>query len=424
MKKSALLLLMVLTADAMPAEEPVKFADPNIKAVVEIMLKVSDPVPTQMRDLYVIQCRSKNVKDLAGIEYAVNLTELDLIENQVSDISLLADLVDLRHLGLDRNRVGDLSALSGLTNLKRLTVRNNQVSDIRALAGLTNLEYLDLRNNQISDISALAGLTKLRYLNLNYNEIGDISALSRLTELGALFLDCYYISDIWALSQLKKLRTLHLNYNEISDIRPLSKLTGLEYLELGDNPLNKAAYETYLPLIRTNNPRIQLRYNLPRKDDALRPLVTSERPLPTVAPMAAEVVRARATSKAKIVKRNTSHDSMASSDGSIRFCRYVDSVDCRQTVDVCEVVMGGGQTGKRVLEYGWFDSDTYHGLTLEKPIPSGGGFILLLDEQGHLLKALPDNKENIEAVNRAIGETRTNNAFKLTPRNDAAQGCR
>lgn len=424
MKKSAFLLLIVLAADAAPAEEPVKFGDPNIKAVVEIMLQVSDPAPTQMRDLYVIQCRSKNVKDLAGIEYAVNLTELDLIENDVSDLSVLADLADLRHLELDRNRVSDLSALSGLRNLHRLTVRNNQVSDIRALAGLTNLKYLDLRNNQINDITALAGLTGLQYLNLNYNDISDISALSKLTNLSELFLDCYYISDISALSELKNLRRLHLNYNEISDIGPLSKLTGLQYLQLGDNPLSQAAYETHLQLIRTNNPRIKLRYNLPRKDDALRPLVTSERPLGAAALMATEVVRAKAISKAKIIDRRTSHATMSNRDGSIEFCRYVDSVKCRQTIDVHEVVIGGGQTGERLLEYGWFDSDTYHGLTLEKPIPCGGDFILMLDERGHLLKALPDNKENIEAVNRAVGETRTNSASKGAPRNDAAQGCR
>jgi internalin A len=48
-----------------------------------------------------------------------------------------------------------------LSSLTELDLDNNQISDIKPLESLTNLTQLDLDNNQISDIKPLESLTNL-----------------------------------------------------------------------------------------------------------------------------------------------------------------------------------------------------------------------------------------------------------------------
>ena len=75
-----------------------------------------------------------------------------------------------------------------LSSLTELQLYNNQISDIKPLASLTNLTWLSLYNNQISDIKPLASLTNLTWLSLDSNEISDIKPLASLTNLKELYL--------------------------------------------------------------------------------------------------------------------------------------------------------------------------------------------------------------------------------------------
>ena len=87
--------LIVVTAGQTAHAAPVNFADANLKACVEAALNVSNPTPTDMLALTELQvCRNKGITDLTGIEYASNLTDLDLKRNQISDISALSVLTN------------------------------------------------------------------------------------------------------------------------------------------------------------------------------------------------------------------------------------------------------------------------------------------------------------------------------------------
>ena len=76
------------------------------------------------------------IKNLTGIEFATNLRELHLSDNDISDVSPLARLTNLTHLSLEYNRISDISPLAGLTNLIRLDLDDNQISDFSPIAGL------------------------------------------------------------------------------------------------------------------------------------------------------------------------------------------------------------------------------------------------------------------------------------------------
>ena len=140
--------------------------------------KPKDPIYTfSLEVVTTLEASGRNISDLTGLEYCLNLEAIYLTDNLISDISALANLTNLEILVLGNNNISDISALAGLTSLEIFILDGNNISDISALAGLTNSKELWLRGNGISDISALAGLSNLQWLFLGNNNISDISAL-------------------------------------------------------------------------------------------------------------------------------------------------------------------------------------------------------------------------------------------------------
>ncbi len=189
--------------------------------------------------------------DLTGLEFAVNLKELDLSHNLILDMSPLVRLNHLTSLRLGAIGIGkldaswnpeapgtsDVSPLAGFQNLETLYLGYNQISDLSPLTALQNLKVLHLNVNQISNVAPLAGLTNLKTLHLGHNEISDLSPLANLTNLTQLTLGNNKISDVSPLALLTNLETLGLRNNEIPDISPLTGLRNLTKLTLGDNQI-------------------------------------------------------------------------------------------------------------------------------------------------------------------------------------------
>ena len=200
---------------------------------------------------------SEKISDLTGLEHAEQLTELDLAENEIVNLSPLIGLTQLTELDLSDNQVVDISSLSGLTQLTTLSLFNNEVVDIRTLSNLTQLTTLHLGFNDIVEISPLAGLTQLTQLildNHNHN-IVDISPLSDLTELTFLSLNWNEVVDISPLSGLTELTFLGLLENEIEDVSAFEGLINLEKLYLEGNPISDF---TPLRRLKAKNPDVDI----------------------------------------------------------------------------------------------------------------------------------------------------------------------
>ncbi len=93
----------------------------------------------------------------------LGLTDLDLSDSDVSDLTGLKYATNLEELNLEGTPVSDVSPLSTLTTLKELDLSDTPVEDISSLSTLTNLEELDISGTtQVSDIpEELSGLTSL-----------------------------------------------------------------------------------------------------------------------------------------------------------------------------------------------------------------------------------------------------------------------
>ncbi len=227
--------------EAAAATDLVEFNDDNLEQALADKLGVEKGEITvgDMETLTRVILTGEGISDLTGLEYATNLEELYLDENQIEsdDLEPLSGLTNLTELGLDFNQIDNVEPLSGLTNLTSLTLGDNLIDNVEALSGLTNLTTLSLAYNQLEadDLEVLSGLTNLTFLNLKTNQIDNIEALSGLTNLTSLHLDSNLIDNIEPLSGLTNLTSLTLENNLIDNVEPLSGLTNLTYLDLYGN---------------------------------------------------------------------------------------------------------------------------------------------------------------------------------------------
>ncbi len=178
------------------------------------------------------------IENIKGIEYFVNLSDLNLGNNNITNIESLSDMDNLRVLYLNDNHITDIEPLSKLVNLYELSLGGNSISDITVLSNLPNLKYLILSRNPISDVGSLSNLNNLELLRISEAELSDLSALENLTKLNELWLNNNKIKDIDALSGLINLTDLDLAGNEICNLGGLSELVNLSLLDLESNNIS------------------------------------------------------------------------------------------------------------------------------------------------------------------------------------------
>ena len=167
----------------------VDIPDLNLRtAIAEALHKVPGDAITraEMETLGELEAQGREITDLSGIAFAINLRELNVFNNTLSDISPVASLRNLGTLFIGGNTISDISPLAGLRNLGTLFIGGNTVSDISPLSNLTNLSTLVLQHNTISDISPLANLTNLWSLDLRHNTLSDTQTLERLMAQGTV----------------------------------------------------------------------------------------------------------------------------------------------------------------------------------------------------------------------------------------------
>ncbi len=230
----------------------VRFPDGALEGLVReaIGKPAGDISASDLRGLASLSGVFKGISDIGGLEYCVNLAELDLYGNHLGDVSSLAALTNLTYLDLSGNEVVDLSPLAALANLEKLYLDVNQVVDLAPLAGLKSLTDLGVEIDQVVDLSPLAGLTNLENLFLGYNQVVDVSPLSTLTNLTRLSLSSNQIVDVAPLAGLTNLRYLFLDDNQIADMCPLVDNPGLgagDYIQLEGNPLGGASCTVCIP---------------------------------------------------------------------------------------------------------------------------------------------------------------------------------
>ena len=221
-------LVLHNTIFAQNPQQVVEILDMNLQRAIRQAVPLANNQPItrgHLRSLTHLKADRKGIKDITGLEYAINLRVLDLAHN---------------------SGIKSIKPLTSLTKLTQLDAGGCEITDIAPVRNLTNLVLLDfgrqwgLRHDPqrgLVDIEPLSNLTKLRTLNLSFNRISDIKPLTNLTELTWIALNSNQIVDVRPLANLVNLNTLFLQFNGIVDVSPLANLLQLEELGIASNPI-------------------------------------------------------------------------------------------------------------------------------------------------------------------------------------------
>ncbi len=182
-------LLVIQIEEPEPEDPEVIFPDANLEAAVRAAInKPTGPIfQSDLEGLTNLTASNVGIIDLTGLEYATDLTVLQLDNNNITDLSPLSGLTGLTHLYIWNNfDLSDLSPLAGMVQLEELWSNGNQVQDVGPLQNLTALTAIGLRNNQVQDIGALvanSGLGTGDYIDLRDNPLGFEAACLDIPEL-------------------------------------------------------------------------------------------------------------------------------------------------------------------------------------------------------------------------------------------------
>ncbi|XP_076223999.1 G-protein coupled receptor rickets isoform X3 [Nomia melanderi] len=217
--------------------------------------------------------------DPAVLASAVNLTKLDLTNNNITDIPVrafqrisslevlllrrnhlhtiaddaFANLTSLRVLELDDNYLTKIpTAIVNLSGLEDLSLSNNKIEtlDGRVFQRVTNLLSLDLRGNPIKKIheDAFRNLRKLRKLILsNLKELRIFPNLNGTRSLEVLRLDRAQITNVPAnlCEQCPRLKSLDLKSNYLPEMPDLRNCSELRVLDLASNQISSLLDEQF-----------------------------------------------------------------------------------------------------------------------------------------------------------------------------------
>ena len=235
---------VITQPDVLPGGQ-VHIPDSNLRTLIAEALGKSSNAPITVEEMNglrrIADAYSRGIRDLTGLQYAINLDRLVIENDHVSDISPIAGLVNLKELSFENNRVSDLSPVRGLINLTWLEFDRTHVSDISPVRGLTNLTHLEFNDTQVSDLSPIAGLINLQTLHMADIKASDISPVAGLIKLESIIFHGNDISDISPLAGLVNLKSIHTWGNPISDLSPLTRLTKLEILDICGARLQNAS---------------------------------------------------------------------------------------------------------------------------------------------------------------------------------------
>lgn len=204
-----------------------------------------------MQTLTNLGAYGKGIRNLEGLQHAVELDSLYLVDNEIQDLRPLAGLLKLTILNLSHNEVADVAPLANLGALASLSLWANNITDLMPLANLSNLEALYLSNNGITDVTPLVNLPALAVLDLWDNEVADASPLYGLLTLRNLYLSNNPLSSLAGINALQNLELLwlaDLNLGD-TDLQALEGLTKLQSLMLDRNDLTNLDNLPELPAL-------------------------------------------------------------------------------------------------------------------------------------------------------------------------------
>jgi hypothetical protein len=111
--------------------QPGLLADANFQGCLNQYFSTSGN--SDAKEVTLLACPSAGIQSLAGISALINLEQLELSDNAVSDLTPLLNLKKLRVLSLRNNRVSNINALMSLPILRFIALQGNNLISCKQL---------------------------------------------------------------------------------------------------------------------------------------------------------------------------------------------------------------------------------------------------------------------------------------------------
>ncbi len=248
------------------AGDAVNITDPEFQKLINSSLKNPEDTPITAGDMAKLSSLTisgtSGVKDIEGIQYAVNLRYLTM-SGDIQSVDQIAGLEKLINLAIESNDfLTHLSQLGSKPELTRLDV--DGCANLTSLNGLTAENYPKLeelssvRCYALSDISALSGREIPMLKQADFGDctaITDIAPLNGYDAMEELDLEKIKITEAnredykKVISSMINLNTLYMPYCDITDedTEIFSTLKNLKKMVLNYNNLTSTEFCDQLP---------------------------------------------------------------------------------------------------------------------------------------------------------------------------------
>lgn len=121
--------------------------------------------------------------DLAKLPF---LRDVTLIYQQIDDLSGIEKL-QLQQLFVGYNLISDLSPLKDMNTLSSLSILCNPVGDLTSLKKLKHLQYLQLCGTDVTDLNPLASIISLEAIDVSFTPNVDLLPLAKMKNITKIY---------------------------------------------------------------------------------------------------------------------------------------------------------------------------------------------------------------------------------------------
>jgi Leucine-rich repeat (LRR) protein len=224
----------------------VNIPDPSLRTFLHQKTNVSENKPIRRKNLYALtgalDCSGKRIANAEGLQYCINIEELKLSDNVISDLPDLSALTKLHTLDLAHNSFAKLpESVLALVRLQTLNLGFNLLDMLPSgFSALSSLRSLDLQSNKLLVFPAVLTTLKLETLDISNNTVSKLpDVISGMMTLKSLSANHCGLGKLPAeLFNIESIRKLSLNDNEFTSLsKSITKLSALEELYLSGNQL-------------------------------------------------------------------------------------------------------------------------------------------------------------------------------------------
>jgi internalin A len=141
------------------------------------------PMFTSLKDLFL---GPGDYDDLTPIQKLSTIETLRVALSQVKDLHAIEGLKRMDRLDLSHTLIGDadLKSVGSLVNVTELTLDEDAITDITPIANLKKLERLSMKKTQVKSLAPLAQLRSLKFVYIADSQVSDITPVQPLISSG------------------------------------------------------------------------------------------------------------------------------------------------------------------------------------------------------------------------------------------------